>query len=128
MEELAVLLVGAVGVALGLEELENERAARADVGAPGEEITADEGLEDAGLAAALAADDGDLRELDRRLAPELREDVLELVHYGDHGVPERRRRRRRRRRGGRGRGWCWLVRHGWWWWISEGEEKRRLTP
>lgn len=86
MQELAVLLLGAVRLALDLQELEHERAARADVGAPGEEVAADEGLEDAGLAAALAADDGDLWELDRGLATELGEYVLELVHDWDHGV------------------------------------------
>ncbi|KAG5530235.1 hypothetical protein RHGRI_030567 [Rhododendron griersonianum] len=59
------------------EELEHERTTRADVGAPGEEVAADEGLEDAGLTAALAADDGDLGELDRGLAIELGEYVLE---------------------------------------------------
>ena len=47
VEELAVLVVCVVGAALGLEELENERAARADVGTPGEEIAAHKGLEDA---------------------------------------------------------------------------------
>lgn len=76
MQELAVLLLGAVRLALDLQELEHERTARADVGTPGEEVAADEGLEDAGLAAALAADDGDLGELDRGLATELGEYVL----------------------------------------------------
>lgn len=79
MQELAVLLLGAVRLALDLQELEHERTARADVGAPGEEVAADEGLEDAGLAAALAADDGDLGELDRGLATELGEYVLKLA-------------------------------------------------
>ena len=66
VEELAVLVV--VGLALGLDELENEGAACADVVAAWEEVSADEGFEDAGLAAALAADDGDLGEVDGGLA------------------------------------------------------------
>ena len=86
VKELSPLVIGsAAGFAFGLEELEDEGAASADVVAAGEKVSADEGFEDAGLAAALAPDDGDLRKLDRRLAPELGEDVLELVDDGDHG-------------------------------------------
>lgn len=95
MEELAPLLVGSIGAPLGLEKLEHEWPARADFGTPRQKVPADEGLEHARLSATLAPDDGDLGELDGGLAPELGEDVLELVHYGDHGVPQRRRRRRR---------------------------------
>lgn len=105
MQELAVLLLSPVGLPLGLEELEHEGAAGADFVAAGQEVAADEGFEDAGFAAALAADDGDLGELDGGLAPQLGEDVLELVDYGDHGVAERRRRRQR---GGRR---CRFFRH-----------------
>ena len=82
VEELAVLVV--VGLALGLDELENEGAACADVVAAWEEVSADEGFEDAGLAAALAADDGDLGEVDGGLASDAGEDVLKAVHQGDH--------------------------------------------
>lgn len=86
VKELSPLVIGsAAGFAFGLEELEDERAASADVVAAREKVSADESFEDAGLAAALAPDDGDLRELDRGLAPELGEDVLELVDDGDHG-------------------------------------------
>lgn len=90
VKELAVLLIGAISAALSLQELEHEGAARADFRAAGQEVAADKGLEHTGLAATLAADDGDLRELDGRLGTELREDVLELVHNGDHRVSERR--------------------------------------
>lgn len=108
MEELAPLIRLGVGGAAGLvHELQHEGSPRAYVGAPGQEVAADERLEDAGLAAALAPHDGDLRQVDRGAAPQLREDVLQLVHDRDHRRPHRRRRRacrrrrRRRRRGGR---------------------------
>lgn len=86
MQELPVLLIGAIRLPFNLEQLEHERPPRTDIGAPGEEIAADESFENAGLAAALAADDGNLRELDRGLATELGEYVLELVDDWDHGV------------------------------------------
>lgn len=106
VEELAPLIgLGVGGPARLVHELEHEGAARADVGAPREEVAADERLEDAGLAAALAPDHGHLRQVDRGAAPQLREDVLQLVDDRDHRGPDRRRgrgrRRRRRRRGGR---------------------------
>lgn len=41
MEELAVLIVGGVGLALGLDELEDEGAASAYVVAAGEKVAAD---------------------------------------------------------------------------------------
>lgn len=50
---------------------------------------ADKSFEDAGFAAALAADDGDLRELDGGLATELSKDVLKLVDDWDHRVAQR---------------------------------------
>jgi hypothetical protein len=49
-----------------------------------------ERVEHTGLAATLAADDGDLGKLDGGLGTELREYVLELVHYRDHRVSEQR--------------------------------------
>jgi len=95
VEELAVLVVVVeVGLALGLDELEDEGAARADVVAAGEEVAADEGFEDAGLAAALAADDGDLGEVDGGLASDAGEDVLKAVHKGDHAGTKRSSRSR----------------------------------
>lgn len=72
-----------------VHELQNQRAARADVRAPRKEISADEGLQDAGFSAALAPDDGDLRQVDSRRASELSEDILELVDHRNHGVAER---------------------------------------
>lgn len=107
MQELAPLVgVDACGALRLVHELEHEGAARADVGAAREEVAADERLEDAGLAAALAADDRDLRQVDGGAAPQLREDVLQLVDDRDHRRPHRRggrgRRRRRRRRAGGG--------------------------
>lgn len=117
MQELAPLVLVGVGWASRLvHELEDERAARADVGAAREEVAADERLEDARLAAALAADDGHLRQVDGGAAPQLREDVLQLVDDRDHrGAHHRRglgRRRRRRRRRGRGGGVVVVVSHG----------------
>lgn len=95
MQELAPLVVvDGRGAQRLVHELEHERAARADVGAAREEVAADERLEDAGLAAALAADDRDLRQVDGGVAPQLREDVLQLVDDRDH--------RRAHGRGGRG--------------------------
>lgn len=126
MQELAPLgpLFATAAVAASpnrVHELQNQRAARADVGAPREEISADQGLQDAGLAAALAPDDGDLRQVDRRRASELREDVLELVDDRNHGVAEGVP-------GGRkGGARCRVVRHGLGFWRSArvlgGEER-----
>ena len=96
VEELAVLVV--VGLALGLDELENEGAACADVVAAWEEVSADEGFEDAGLAAALAADHRNLREVDGGVAPHTAEDVLEPVHQRDHRRAERSGAARHRHR------------------------------
>lgn len=79
MKELAVLFFGAVGLPLGLDELEDEGAAGADVVAAGEEVATDESFEDAGLAAALAADHRHLREVDGGLAADASEDVLKAV-------------------------------------------------
>ena len=62
VQELAPLVpLGIGGAARLVHELEHERAARADVGAAWEEVAANERLEDARLAAALAAGDGHLR-------------------------------------------------------------------
>lgn len=119
MEELAPLIRLGVGGAAGLvHELQHEGSPRAYVGAPGQEVAADERLEDAGLAAALAPHDGDLRQVDRGAAPQLREDVLQLVHDRDHRRPHRRRRRGRRRRRRRRGGRVDAVLHG-----SEGVEE-----
>jgi hypothetical protein len=107
VQELAPLIgLGVCGSPRLVHELQHEGAARADVGAPREEVPAHERLEDAGLAAALAPHHGHLRQVDRGAAPQLREDVLQLVDNRDHRRPHRRRRsgrRGRRRRGGGGR-------------------------
>lgn len=115
MQELAPLI--GLGVRWSprlVHELEHEGAARADVGAPREEVAADERLEDAGLAAALAPHDGHLRQVDRGAAPQLREDILQLVDDRDHRRPHRRRRSgsRRRRRGSGRRGGVVIFGHG----------------
>ena len=110
MEELAVLFFGAVGLALGLDELEDEGAARADVVPAREEVAADEGLQDARLAAALAADNRHLRKVDGGLAADAGEDVLQAVHQRDHGGAQRSSS------GGGGGRWCSsgsIVRHDW---------------
>jgi hypothetical protein len=104
VQELSPLvLLGIHGAPRLVHELEHQRPARADVGAPREEVAANERLEDAGLAAALAPHHGHLRQVDRGAAPQLREDVLQLVDDRDHRRPHRRRSRRRgggrRRRG-----------------------------
>lgn len=62
-----------------MDELKNEGSSSADVGATGEEVAADEGFEDAGLAAALATDDGDLGKVDGGLAANTGENVLKTV-------------------------------------------------
>ena len=83
-EHVVLVIIVEVGLALGLDELEDEGAACADVVAAGEEVTTNEGFEDAGLAAAPAADDGDLGEVDGGLAFDVGKDVLKAVHKGDH--------------------------------------------
>ena len=95
VEELAELILRR---GFGLDELEDEGAARADVVAAREEVTADEGFEDAGLAAALAADHRNLREVDGGVAPHATEDVLEPVHQRDHRRAERSGAARHRHR------------------------------
>lgn len=92
VEELAPLLFGAGGFALSLDKLENEGAARADISAAWKEVAPYERLEHAGLSAALAADDGHLRQLYRAVASHLSEDVLQLVHYRYHRRSQGRRR------------------------------------
>ncbi|CAL5402204.1 unnamed protein product [Camellia sinensis] len=67
VQELPVLLLRAIGPPLGLQQLKHKRAASIDIGTLVEEIAADKSFEDTGFAAILAADDGDLRELDRGL-------------------------------------------------------------
>jgi hypothetical protein len=125
VQELAPLVrLGIRGAARLVHELEHQGPARADVGAPRKEVTADERLEDAGLAAALAPHHGHLRQVDRRAAPELREDVLQLVDDRDHRRPHRRRGRGRcrRRRGLRGGGEV-VIGHG-----RDRAEARRAPP
>lgn len=65
VKKLSILLVGAIGLPLGLQELKNEWAAGADVGATGKEVAADKSLKDARLAATLATNNSHLRKLDR---------------------------------------------------------------
>ncbi|KAH1053425.1 hypothetical protein GYH30_022626 [Glycine max] len=87
VEEHAVLIIVVeVGLALGLDELEDKGAARADVVAAGEEVAANEGFEDAGLATASAADDGDLGEVDGGLAFDAGEEVLKAVDHAGEDV------------------------------------------
>lgn len=62
-----------------MNELEDERSSCADFVTTGEEVTADESFEDARLAATLAADNGNLREVDGGLASDAAEDVLKFV-------------------------------------------------
>ena len=64
-------------------QLQDERAARAYPRAPREKVSADDSLEDGGLAAGLPADDDDLGQA--------------LHRDGDPGGAARRRRRRRAR-------------------------------
>ncbi|KAI7990679.1 hypothetical protein LOK49_LG12G01059 [Camellia lanceoleosa] len=89
VQELPVLLLRAIGLPLGLQQLKHKRAASTDIGTPGEEIAADKSFEEAGFAAALAADDGDLSDLDRGLATELSKDVLKLVDDWGSQVAQR---------------------------------------
>ena len=77
VEELAVLVVFR---GLGLDELEDEGAARTDFVAAGEKVAANECFKDAGLAAALASDDGDLGEVDGGLGADAGEYVLKTIH------------------------------------------------
>ena len=66
-------------------EHQDERPPRANVASAREEVAADQGLEHARLAAALAADHRHLwkRNL-RKLGPHRSQNVLELVHDWDH--------------------------------------------
>ncbi|KAG5138025.1 hypothetical protein JHK82_022756 [Glycine max] len=68
------------------DELEDKGAARADVVAAGEEVAANEGFEDAGLAIASAADDGDLGEVNGGLAFNAGEEVLKAVDHAGEDV------------------------------------------
>ena len=95
MQELAVLLLGSIRPPLGLQELQNQRPPSTNVAPPGQEISPNQRFKNAGFSAALASYHCHLRKLDRGLAAELREDVLELVDDRNHGVTERSSRRRR---------------------------------
>ena len=65
-------------------EHQHQRSSSAYVSATGEEIAANEGFKDAGFAAALAANDGDVREGDfREVDAGCGEDVLEFVDDWD---------------------------------------------
>ena len=94
VQELSPLLI----TPLGLQQLKHERAARADVRTPRQEIAANESLKNTRFAAALTSDDGDLGQVEGGAAPKLSRYVLELVHYGNHRVPQRSRRGGRWRR------------------------------
>ncbi|KAG4945867.1 hypothetical protein JHK87_041874 [Glycine soja] len=87
VEELAELVV--VGLELDLDELEDEGAACANVVAAWEEISADEGFEDAGFVTALAVDDNNLGEVDGGLTSDAGKDVLKAIHQGDHARTKR---------------------------------------
>lgn len=79
VEELTIFLVGAVGLLSSLDELQNERPPGTNLISTGQEVPTDKSLEDTGLATTLAADDGDLREVDGGLSSNLGEDVLKPV-------------------------------------------------
>ncbi|CAL5434679.1 unnamed protein product [Camellia sinensis] len=49
VQELPVLLLRAIGLPLGLQQLKHKRVASTDIGTPGEEIAADKSFEDAGF-------------------------------------------------------------------------------
>ncbi|CAL5434669.1 unnamed protein product [Camellia sinensis] len=49
VQELPVLLLRAIGLPLGLQQLKHKRVASTDIGTPGEEIAADKSIEDAGF-------------------------------------------------------------------------------
>ncbi|WVZ08237.1 hypothetical protein V8G54_021583 [Vigna mungo] len=85
VEELAKIVLRG----FDLDELENEGATHADVIAAWEEVATDEGFKDTGLATALAADNGHLREVDGGVAPYAAEDVLELIHQRDQRRTQR---------------------------------------
>lgn len=91
MQKLSPLVLSSVSLTFPLHQLQNEGAARADIIAAWQEIAADKRLQHAGFAAALAPHHRHLRQLDRRLASKLREDVLQLIHYRYDRVPQRRR-------------------------------------
>lgn len=68
--------------ASGVVELQHEGATGDDADTAGQEISADDVLEDAAFAGALGADDDDLREVNGRLSDGA-EHILELVDDGD---------------------------------------------
>lgn len=90
VQELAVLLIS-----FGLQELKHERTARANIVTTWQEIATYECLEHARFATALATNHRHLRQLDRRLTPQLCEYVLQLVDQRYHGASQRHRRRLR---------------------------------
>ena len=95
MKELAplrgrALVVRRVAVR-GVYQLQHERPARADVRPAGQEVPADQGLEDARFAAALRTHDGDLWELElaaERVDASLAEDVLQLVYERHEAIAQ----------------------------------------
>lgn len=81
MQELAPLLLCGIGLSFNLQQLQNQRPSGANIFSPRQEIPPDKSFQHAGFPTALASNDRHLRQLDRRLAPELREYVLQLIHH-----------------------------------------------
>ena len=64
VEELAVLLIRAISLLLSTDELQHKGPAGANIITPRQEVATDKCFKHTGLAATLAANDGDLREVD----------------------------------------------------------------
>ena len=79
VEELAVLLIRAIGLLLSTDELQHKRPAGANIITPRQEVATHKCFKDARLAATLAANDGDLRKVNGGLASNQGEDILKPV-------------------------------------------------
>lgn len=80
--ELAPLLSVVAGILRPILEHQNERSSGTYIAASGEKIAADQGLQHARFAAALASDDRNLRQRNLGQSPPNRsENVVKLVDY-----------------------------------------------
>lgn len=94
MQELPPLVDLCVRTTRQVNELQDKGPPRANIGTPWEEIPTHKRLKDAGLPAALATDNGDLRKVDGGRTSQLSKDVLQPIDDGYDRVAQRVRRSR----------------------------------